>query len=78
MVQTLQIRIVITDDLSGIKAYSGVIDGKWALFEYDSKNNLIFYRFDPKRITKGTKHNLSLVITDNRDNSSTLTREFTW
>jgi hypothetical protein len=71
-------RIIITDDLSGIKAYSGIIDGKWALFEYDSKNNLIFYRFDPNRITKGTKHNLSLVVTDNRDNTSTLTREFTW
>ena len=72
------IRIKITDDLSGIKAYTGTIDGKWALFEYDAKNDLIFYRFDPQRITKGIKHKLSLVVTDNRDNSRSLTMEFTW
>jgi hypothetical protein len=73
-----EIRIRITDDLSGIKAYTGTIDGNWALFEYDAKNDIIFYRFDPQRITKGNKHKLQLRVTDNRDNSSTLTREFTW
>jgi murein DD-endopeptidase MepM/ murein hydrolase activator NlpD len=72
------IRIKITDDLSGIKGYIGTIDGNWALFEYDAKNDLIFYKFDPQRIKKGTKHKLFLVVTDNRDNSSSLTREFTW
>jgi hypothetical protein len=72
------IRIYITDDLSGIKSYSGTIDGNWALFEYDAKNNLIFYKFDSQRITKGTKHKLYLVVTDNRNNSSSLTRDFTW
>ncbi len=54
-----------------LKSYEPVIDGKWALFEYDQKNNLLIYSFDPKRIQKGTKHNLSLKVTDNLDNLST-------
>jgi hypothetical protein len=72
------IRIKITDELSGIKGYTGIIDGKWALFEYDAKNDVIIYRFDPQRIAKGEKHKLLLVVTDNRDNSSSFTREFIW
>ena len=72
------IRIRITDNLSGIKSYEPVIDGKWALFEYDQKYSLLTYTFDPKRITKGTIHNLVLKVTDNRDNVSTFTSNFTW
>jgi len=73
-----EIRIKISDDFSGIKSYEPQIDGKWALFEYDQKNNLLIYRFDPKRITKGIKHNLSLTVSDNCSNISTLNREFVW
>jgi hypothetical protein len=73
-----ELKIKISDDFSGIKAYEPVIDGKWALFEFDQKNNLLIYRFDPKRIQKGSKHNLSLRVTDNRENVSTLTCEFIW
>jgi hypothetical protein len=68
----------ITDDFSGIKSYEPVIDGKWALFEYDQKNNLISYRFDEKRITRGAKHNLVLKVSDNRDNISYYRADFTW
>jgi hypothetical protein len=71
-------KIKISDELSGIKTYEPVIDGKWALFEYDQKNNLLMYNFDPKRIQKGTKHNLTLKVTDNSDNLSTYKCEFTW
>jgi hypothetical protein len=72
------IRLKITDDLSGIKSYDPAIDGKWALFEYDQKNNLLIYKFDPERIQKGTKHNLSLTVADNKDNLSSYNCEFTW
>jgi hypothetical protein len=72
------IRIKITDDLSGIKSYEPAIDGRWALFEYDLKNNLIIYRFDEKRITKGSKHTLSLKVTDNKDNISLYACDFIW
>jgi len=72
------LRIKISDDLAGIKSYEPVIDGKWALFEYDQKNNVLIHNFDASRIKKGTKHNLSLKVTDNCDNSSTLNLEFVW
>jgi hypothetical protein len=73
-----EIRIKITDNLSGIKAYTGMIDDKWALFEYDSKYDLLTYKFDSQKIIQGTIHRLSLVVTDNCNNSAKLTREFTW
>jgi hypothetical protein len=73
-----EISIRITDDLSGINYYEPAIDGKWALFEYDQKNNVLIYRFDPQRITQGTKHNLSLKVADNRENISYFNCSFTW
>jgi len=73
-----EIRIKITDDLTGIKSYEPMIDGTWALFEYDQKNNVLIYRFDEKRITKGSQHNLSLKVTDNKDNVSYFESDFKW
>jgi hypothetical protein len=73
-----EIRVKIRDNLSGIKAYTGVIDGKWALFEYDPKNELLVYKLDPERITQGSNHKLTLTVTDNCKNSTSISREFTW
>jgi hypothetical protein len=73
-----ELRIRITDDLSGIKSYEPFVDGKWALFEYDQKNNVLIYRFDPKRIAKNSDHLLELTVTDNKDNQSTYTGNFKW
>jgi hypothetical protein len=73
-----EIRIKIKDDLSGIKSYEPLIDGKWALFEYDQKNDVLIYHFDETRITKGSKHNLTLKVTDNKDNTSVYKCDFTW
>lgn len=72
------LRIKITDDFSGIRAYEPYIDGEWALFEYDQKNNILIYRFDESRITKESKHNLLLKVTDNKDNISYFEYDFTW
>ena len=73
-----EMRIRISDDLSGINYYEPEIDGKWALFEYDQKNNVIIYKFDAERITRGTKHNLSLKVADNKDNISYFNCSFIW
>ena len=73
-----EIRIRISDDLSGINYYDPTIDGKWALFEYDQKNNVLIYKFDSEKILKGTKHNLSLKVADNKDNISFFNCTFTW
>jgi len=73
-----EIRIRITDNLSGIKSFEPLIDGKWVLFEYDQKNNVLIHKFDPGRIEKGSKHTLSLTVTDNKDNYSVYNCDFTW
>jgi len=73
-----EMRIKITDDLSGIKSYVPMIDGNWALFEYDQKNDMLIYKFDEARLKKGTKHKLSLKVTDNKDNSSNFNCDFIW
>ncbi len=66
--ETISFRI--TDDESGIGGYTGHIDGKWALFEYDAKNNLIFYSMDKERLEKGRSHRLEIMVTDERNNMS--------
>lgn len=72
------IRIVVKDDFSGIGKIEGYIDGKWALFDYDKKNNTIQYLFDKDRITKGINHTLELVVKDTKDNTSSYNCNFTW
>jgi hypothetical protein len=73
-----EMRIRITDNLSGIKSYEPFIDGNWTLFEYDQKNRVLIHKFDPARIRKGTNHTLVLKVTDNRDNVSSFTTDFLW
>ena len=73
-----EIRIRITDDLSGIKSYEPEIDGNWALFEYDQKNDILIYKIDGKRIKRNSEHVLKLKVTDNKDNSSDFNYTFTW
>ena len=73
-----EIRIKISYYLSGIKSYEPKIDEKWALFEYDQKNNVLIYKFDEQRITKGIEHNLSLKVTYNKENISFFNCDFIW
>ena len=72
------VRFRISDELSGIKAYEGYIDNDWVLFEYDLKNDLVYYTFDANRISRGSLHELELYITDNKENISYFYSEFFW
>ena len=73
-----EMRIKINDNFSGIKSYEPDIDGNWALFEYDPKNDILIYQFDESKITKGTRHNLTLKVSDRKDNIRTYRTAFTW
>jgi hypothetical protein len=66
----------ITDKLSGIRKYMGYIDKKWALFEYDAKNDLLFYYPDVQRLEKNRTHQLEIIVTDNVDNVAHFKGEF--
>jgi len=73
-----QLRVKINDNFSGIATYNAYIDGEWALFEYDAKNNVLVYNFDAKRIKRGKKHELLITVTDNKQNTASLQTWFVW
>ncbi|MFN5664182.1 MAG: M23 family peptidase, partial [Bacteroidota bacterium] len=63
------IKIKVEDMLSGICCYKGLINGRWVLFEYDAKNDLLEYFFDEH--TPEAKLDLDLTVWDKKGNSST-------
>ena len=66
----------IKDTQSGIRKYNGYIDKKWALFEYDAKNDLLTYTIDENRLQKDRSHLLEIIVTDNKDNVAKFRGEF--
>ncbi len=72
-----KISFKIKDELSGIKSYNGYIDGEWALFEYDQKNDLLTYEVDKSRLSEAKSHKLELYITDEMNNIATYHDTFT-
>jgi hypothetical protein len=67
----------ISDDLSGIKTYNGYINGKWVLFEYDPKINLLFYKVDAERLEHSKlPQNLEIYVLDERNNMGKYQGEF--
>ncbi len=62
-----EVRIRIKDDLSGIKSYSGKVDGKWRLFEYDKKENMIISNVDG--VMDNKEHPIEITVTDERGNT---------
>ncbi|MCD6354521.1 MAG: M23 family metallopeptidase [Prolixibacteraceae bacterium] len=76
LTESKQIRFKIKDTLSGINKFEGILDGRWALFEYNAKNNLLTHRFDSKRFTFKKQHQLKLIVTDNKNNETTYEASF--
>ena len=78
MTGSLGIKAKVKDEFSGIKKIDGYIDGDWVVFDYDQKNDLIYYQFDNERLTKNKKHQLLIVITDNKNNQNRFECDFFW
>lgn len=76
--KTGKLRYKITDDLSGIVAYRGLIDGKWVLFEYDAKRNLLWHKLSKAKKTSTIKHELLLKVTDACGNVAERKASFSW
>lgn len=66
----------VKDDLSGLRSYRGFIDGNWVLFEYDPKNNRLFYKFDSQVKKSSMQHKLKISCEDFRNNRSVLVTSF--
>ncbi|MEA2106180.1 MAG: M23 family metallopeptidase [Bacteroidota bacterium] len=73
-----QLKFLITDELSGIQSFNGFIDNEWALFEYDAKNDLLFYAMDKEKLEKNKQHELELFVIDNKGNIATYYSTFNW
>lgn len=64
------VRFRISDNLSGIESYNGYIDNQWVLFEYDPKNDLLFYEFDDRFSNTGKNHELEIHLSDPKGNKT--------
>ena len=74
MAKITRIALRIGDNLSGINTYSGKIDGKWVLMEWDYKTKILSYTFI-NDIAPG-KHIFELTVTDNKNNIAHYTADF--
>ena len=76
LTESSRIRFKIKDDLAGIKTIEGLIDGKWALFEYDPRTATITHYFDKERFELGKDHTFKLTISDYRNNNAVYETQF--
>ncbi len=70
-----ELKIKITDELSGISSYRATINGKFILMEYNYKNDVLTYDFGDA-INTETENNLKLIVIDNVGNSATFEAKF--
>ena len=75
LVTSKSIQLKISDDLSGINSYKAYLNGKWVLFEYESKNNKITHFFDDNFVLDGDNI-LKVIVADNVENSTTFETTF--
>lgn len=73
-----EIRIRMSDNLSGIATFKGTIDSKFALFTHDMKSSIYTYKFDPSRLKKGITHKIVFTATDGCGNTAQYTGEFVY
>ncbi len=73
LTRTDSIEFRITDNLSGIDSYTGTIDGKWVLLDYDAKNNLLSLNLDD---VESGEHEFELEVSDGDHNGSTYSLKF--
>ncbi len=64
------LKFKVIDDLSGLLDYKGFINNQPAIFAYDAKNNLIYYKFDD--LTQKGKNTAALLVTDAVGNTSVM------
>lgn len=63
------LKVKITDDLSGIKSYRATVNGKFVLMEYEYKKNLLTHDFADGVVTD-TENHLKIEVIDNVGNTT--------
>jgi hypothetical protein len=70
-----KLNFIINDNFSGIDSYKATINGKWALMEYDAKNDLLTYNYDD--LLKPGKNSFRLSVTDEKGNKASYFKTIT-
>ena len=63
------LKVKISDDLSGINSYRATVNGKFILMEYEYKQNLLTHDFADGVVTE-TENQLKIEVTDNVGNTT--------
>jgi hypothetical protein len=63
------LKVKISDDLSGIDSYRATVNGKFILMEYEYKQNLLTHDFSDGVVTD-TENQLKVEVTDNVGNTT--------
>lgn len=69
------LKLIISDDLSGINSYRAKINNQWILMEYEYKDRTLTYDLSDIAFKDAT-HLLEVVVTDNVGNSTTYNAVF--
>lgn len=64
-----ELKVNISDDLSGIKRYRATVNGKFILMEYEYKQNLLTHDFSDGVVTE-TENHLKIEVVDNVGNTT--------
>lgn len=72
------LRFTIFDEMSGISSYCVTVEGKWVLASYDPKTRSLVADLGNAQLQRGRRYRAEISVTDNRNNITTLTREFIW
>lgn len=72
------LRFTIFDEMSGISSYRVTIEGKWVLASYDPKTRSLVADLSNAQLQRGRRYRAEISVTDNRNNITTLSREFIW
>jgi hypothetical protein len=69
-------QLKVSDDLSGVTSYTGLLDGKWILLEYEPKNKTLTHTFDKHSKGSGPR-TFALEVIDDRGNLTRYSYTFT-
>ena len=69
------LKVKISDDLSGIKSYRATVNGKFILMEYEYKKNLLTHDFSDA-VIRETENHLKVEVIDNVGNITTYEATF--
>lgn len=69
------LKIYVSDNLSGVKEINAYLNGKWILMEYESKLNRLTHSFNDKIYQLG-KNDFKIIVSDNLGNSTTFESHF--